>query len=80
MMQLKLAIGKRYFGYMTTKTNMLTLDDYSKYDDHDKIADCGKDDATKGGSWESTLKIHMISQRYLIKPTREARGPEGPAR
>ena len=52
MMRLKLAIHQ--LGYMTKKINMLTFDNYPKDEDHEKIADCGKDDATKGDNWEST--------------------------
>ena len=66
MMRLKLAIGKIYWGYMTKKTNMSTIDNYHKDVDHDKIADRGKDDATKRGNWESTSEIHKVSQRYLV--------------
>ena len=32
---------------MTKETNMSTFDNYPKDDDHDKIADCSKDDAIK---------------------------------
>ena len=41
---------------------MSTIDNYHKDVDHEKIADCGKDDATKGGNWESTVEIHMIKR------------------
>ena len=48
---------------------MSTIDNYHKDVDHEKIADCGKDDATKGGIWESTLEIHKIKRTIFLLNT-----------
>ena len=34
--------------------------------DDEQNADCGKDDATKGDNWESTLEIHDTEDIFLL--------------